>query len=68
MKKKVKMTCVLKSGVIVKDAFRMAPDEIQMLNELKKYLESSDQANMTKLTFGYTTITVSEIAAISFKG
>jgi hypothetical protein len=61
------MICVLKSGVIVKDAFRMSPEEIQMLNKLKKYLESSDQANMTKFTFGYTTITVSEIAAITLK-
>lgn len=67
MKKRVQMTCVLKSGVIVRDAFRMSPEEIQMLNKLKKYLESSDQANTTKFTFGKTTIAVSEIAAITFK-
>ena len=67
MKKKVKMTCVLKSGVIIKEAFRMSPEGIQMLNELKKYLESADLSNTAKFTFGKTTITVSEIAAISFK-
>ena len=67
MKKKVKMTCILKSGVIVKEAFRMSPEDIQMLNKVKKYLESSDTDSTTKFTFGKTTITVSEIAAITFK-
>ena len=67
MKKKIKMTCILKNGHVVKDAFRMTPDEIRVLNRLKKTLEDADLEGSAKFTFGKTTITVSEIAAISFK-
>ena len=67
MKKKVTMTCVLKSGVTVRDAFRMTPDEIRVLNQLKKTLEDANLEGTARFTFGKTTITVSEIAAISFK-
>lgn len=67
MKKKIMMTCVLKSGVIVKDAVRMTPDEIEVFNKLKKALEDANIEGTSKFTFGTTTITVSEIAAITFK-
>lgn len=67
MKKKITMTCVLKSGVIVRDAFRMTPDEIRVLNQLKKTLEDAILEGTARFTFGKTTIAVSEIAAISFK-
>ena len=65
--KKVKMTCILKSGVVVRDAFRMTPEEIGMLDKIKKYLEEAGLENTAKFTFGKTTIAVSEIAAITFK-
>lgn len=67
MKKRVQMTCVLKSGVVVRDAFRMIPEEIQILNKLKKCLEDATLEGAAKFTFGHTTIAVSEIAAITFK-
>ena len=67
MKKKIKMICILKNGHVVKDAFRMTPDEIRVLNQAKKYLEDANTEGSAKFTFGKTTITVSEIAAISFK-
>ena len=67
MKKKIMMTCVLKSGVIVKDAVRLTPDEIEVFNKLKKALEDANLEGTSKFTFGTTTIAVSEIAAITFK-
>ena len=67
MKKKITMTCVLKSGVVDKDACRMTLAEIVILNKLKKHLEDANTEGSAKFTFGTTTITVSEIAAISFK-
>ena len=51
MKTKVKMTCILKNGHVVKDAFRMTPDEIRVLNKLKKTLEDADLEGSAKFTF-----------------
>lgn len=64
--KKVKMTCILKSGVIIKDTCKVPNSEIDKLNKLIDILSKANN-DLGKFTFGKTTITVSEIAAISFK-
>ena len=66
MKKKVKMTCILKSGAIIKETVKLPVREIDTFNKMIDMLESP-KSNLGKFTFGKTTITVSEIAAISFK-
>lgn len=66
MKVKVKMTCVLKSGVIIKEVLKLPNSEIDKFNELIDSLSNAN-SDLGKFTFGKTTITVSEIAAISFK-
>ena len=66
MKKKVKMTCILKSGAIIKETVKLPVREIDTFNRMIDMLESPN-SNLGKFTFGRTTITISEIAAISFK-
>lgn len=73
MKKKVRMTCVLKSGAIVKEAVWVDPKDnyaMTVILQMKTALENSiDYAkpNLQNITFGHTTIAVSEIAAITIK-
>ena len=70
MKKKVRMTCILKSGVVVKETFKLDKKNtraVNALHEIKAALE--DNVGHTKLelqniTFGRTTVAVSEVAAI----
>ena len=73
MKTKVKMTCVLKSGVVIKDTIKIDRNDkkvrntiIAMQNEIEKYMSSS-KAEAGQITWGTTRINLSEIAAISFK-
>lgn len=73
MKKKVTMTCVLKSGVVVKETIKVDSKHkaaITAINNLKSALEDSvgyKEPKGQSLTFGYTTIAISEIAAITIK-
>lgn len=73
MKKKVKMTCILKSGVKVEDSIEADSNNTQVANtirDLQRGLEDSvgnSESKASNVTFGTTTIAISEIAAISFK-
>lgn len=73
MKKKIKMTCILKSGVKITATIKVdrkdkkARDTIvAMQQEIEKYMSSSN-SEAGQLTWGTTTINLSEIAAIKFK-
>ena len=72
MKKKVTMICILKSGAKVEDSIKFnnrdaeifrAIEEIQA--DIEKYLANSIP-DKGYITFGRTTIAMSEIAAVSF--
>jgi hypothetical protein len=73
MKKKVKMTCILKSGVVVKETVKIDKQNnraFAAINEMRRGIENSlddKEPRLQNITFGQTTIAVSEIAAISFK-
>ena len=73
MKTKVKMTCVLKSGVKLTDTIKVDRNDkvrktiMTMQKEIENYMRSSN-AEGGQITWGTTTIIkLSEIAAISFK-
>lgn len=67
------MTCILKSGVKVEDSIKFNSKDTRVLKaieSMRKDVEnymSSHTADKGQLTFGTTTIAVSEIAAITFK-
>lgn len=71
--KKVKMTCILKSGVIVEDTCKIDKKNtsaVRAINEMRKAIEESlgyEGPAYSNITFGKLTIAVSEIAAIKFK-
>ena len=73
MKKKIKMICILKSGVKVEDSIKFDSKDTRVFRAIEKirgdvetYL-ASPTADKGQLTFGKTTIAISEVAAISFK-
>ena len=72
MKKKVTMICILKSGAKVEDSIKFnnkdakifrAIEEIQ--TDMEKYFANSISGK-GYITFGRTTIAMSEIVAVSF--
>lgn len=76
MKKKVTMTCILKSGQKVKDRLVFKKSDTraikaieQMRVEMENYLTNPDKykENSGVVVFGKTTILMSEVAAITFK-
>lgn len=73
MKKKVTMTCILKSGATVKETVKIDKQNnraFAAINEMRRGIENSldyKESRLQNITFGQTTIAVSEIAAISFK-
>jgi hypothetical protein len=73
MKKKVKMTCILKSGRVIKDQLRGDSEIIKVTEVIRKNVEDyfaepdKYKRDAGVLGFGKTTIFMSEIAAISFK-
>ena len=73
MKKKVKMTCILKSGAVVEDTVKIDKKNTQafrVINEMRKGIENSlgyEKPAVSNITFGKLTIAVSEIAALKFK-
>ena len=73
MKKKVTMTCTLKSGAAVKDTIKIDKKDTRALagiNKMRRALEEQlgfSKPGAQNVTFGTTTILVSEIAAITFK-
>ena len=70
MKKKVKMTCILKSGVVVKETVKIKKDDVQWVNALKSQIETSfekkpgDPGRMSSFTFAYTSVVFDEVAAV----
>lgn len=73
MKKKVKMTCILKSGVKVEDSIEADANNTlvaKTIRDLQRGLEDSvgnQETKASNFTFGTTIIAISEIAAITFK-
>jgi hypothetical protein len=73
MKKKVTMTCILKSGAAVEDTLKVDTKFTrawQGINEMRKAIENSlgyEKPACSNITFGRLTVAVSEIAAIKFK-
>ena len=73
MKTKVKMTCILKSGLVVKDTIKVDRNDkraCHTITELQKAIEkymSSSTHDAGHVTWGTTIINLSEVAAITFK-
>lgn len=73
MKKKVHMICILKSGAVVKETLKLDEKNTRAVNALRQMKAAlEDNVGHTKLalqniTFGHTTIAVSEIATIKIK-
>ena len=73
MKKKVTMTCILKSGVKVEESIKFDSKDTRIFKAIEKIREdvenymASPTSDKGQLTFGKTTIAMSEVAAISFK-
>lgn len=73
MKKTVKMTCILKSGVRVEDSIKFDSKDTRIFKAIERIREdvesylASPTSDKGQFTFGKTTIAMSEVAAISFK-
>lgn len=74
MKKKVKMICILKSGVTIEDTCKIDKKNNQAfnaaINEIRKGIDHSlgyEKPAVSNITFGKLTVAVSEIAAVKFK-
>ena len=73
MKKKVTLTCILKSGAVVEDTLKVDTKFTrawQGINDMRRGLEDSlgyQEPKVQNITFGKMTVSVSEIAAIKFK-
>ncbi len=73
MKKKITMTCILKSGATIEDTIKIDKKNTRVFNvisDMRKGIEKSlgyEKPAVSNITFGTTTIAVSEIAAITFK-
>ena len=73
MKKKVKMTCILKTGAAVEDTMKIDKKNkraFRVINEMREGIENSlgyEKPAVSNITFGKLTVAVSEIAAIKFK-
>lgn len=73
MKKKVTMTCILKSGRTITETVKFKKSDtriIRAIEDIRKSIENyigQIGQGAGVITFGRTTLTLSEIAAISFK-
>lgn len=74
MKKKVTMTCVLKSGQVVEDVYKIDTKNTRAfaaINGMRREIENSlgyKESAVSNITFGKLTVAMSEVAAIKFKG
>lgn len=73
MKKKIRMTCILKSGAVIKETIKVSKKDTQWIpaiaaiNQLKNSLENGralDETQKMVITFGHTTFNAAEVAAI----
>lgn len=65
--KKVKLVCTLKSGVVIKESLKVDERAMVAIFQMKTALENSigyKEPKLQNITFGHTTISVAEIAAI----
>jgi hypothetical protein len=73
MKKKITMTCILKSGQVVEEVCKIKKKNKQAfaaINEMRKGIEESlgyKEPAVTNVTFGKLTVSLAEVAAIKFK-
>ena len=73
MKKTVKMTCILKSGGMITETVKFKKSNTRVLGaieDIRKNIENyigQVGSGVGVITFGRTTVALSEIAAISFK-
>lgn len=74
MKKKVKMTCIFKSGYVLQDTIKVDRKDSKAWQTIKaiqkgveEYMTQKD-AGPALITWGKTSVQLSEVAAISFKG
>jgi hypothetical protein len=73
MKVKIKMTCILKSGQRITETLKVSRKDTRVFKAIESIRQdvenymSSPTADKGQLTFGKTTIAISEVAAISFK-
>ena len=71
--KKIKMTCILKNGQVVKGKLDRTNETLKITEVIRQSVEDyfaepdKYKTNAGCLTFGKTTILMSEVAAISFK-
>ena len=73
MKKKVRMTCILKSGRVVTETVKFKKSDtriIRAIEDIRKSIENyigQIGQGAGVITFGRTTLALADIAAISFK-
>ena len=73
MKKTVKMTCILKSGGTITETVKFKKSDIRIVRAIEDIRKSIENyigqvgQGAGVITFGRTTVALSEIAAISFK-
>jgi hypothetical protein len=73
MKKTVKMTCILKSGGTITETVKFKKSDTRILRAIEDIRKSIENyigqvgQGAGVITFGRTTLALSEIAAISFK-
>ena len=73
MKKKITMTCTLKSGQVVEEVCKIAKKNkraFAAINEMRRGIENSlgySEPAVSNITFGKLTVALSEVAAIKFK-
>lgn len=73
MRTKVKMTCILKSGKTITETVKFKKSNTRVLKAIEDIRKSIENyigqigQGAGVITFGRTTIALSEIAAISFK-
>ena len=73
MKKKVTMTCILKSGAVVEDTCKIDKKNnraFAAINEMRRGIDNSlgyENPAVSNITFGKLTVSLSDVAAIKFK-
>ena len=73
MKKKITMTCILKSGQRVEEVCKIDKKHTRAfaaINEMRRGIEESlgyKEPKVQNITFGKLTVSLSEVAAITFK-
>ena len=72
MKKKITMTCTLKSGQVVEEVCKIEKKNkraFAAINEMRRGIENSlgySEPAVSNITFGKLTVSLSEVAAIKF--